>query len=111
MLWFDRDKANRFERNRNEFLGPPERLLRLCRLFRGARLGGCLLSLAMPVHQLFDARLEAPRAVRQEAQFGDVAHAHPLLEFIADVALGGFQAGHGLFLAFTMSWTALSMAT
>src|SRR5271157_4918984 len=67
-------------------------------VFRGRLQRGCLLSLAMPVHQLIDARLKAARAVGKKAEFGHVAHAHPLLEFIANVALGGLQASHRLFL-------------
>ena len=59
-----------------------------------------LLPLAMPVHQLIDARLKAARAVGKEAEFGHVAHPHPFLELIADVALGGFQASHCLFFGF-----------
>jgi hypothetical protein len=81
------------------------------RLPTGRQLRLRLLPLALPVHQLFNARLEAPRAVGQEAEFRHVAHPHPLLQFIADVALGGLQAGHGLFFGLGNVLTALSTAT
>ena len=56
------------------------------------------MPLAGSVHQLDNARLEAPGPVRKEGELRDVAHTHPLLELVADVAFGGLQAGDGCLL-------------
>ena len=56
-----------------------------------------LLALAGAVHQFVDAGLEAAGAVGKEGQVGDVAHAHALFDLEADVALGGFKPGDGVF--------------
>jgi len=45
-----------------------------------------------------NARLETTRPIGEESQFRNVAHTHPLLQFVADVSLGGFKAGDGLLL-------------
>src|ERR1035437_11158626 len=82
----------------------PAEMIHACLLHRGVLLRWRvrrrlrLLPLALPTHQLLDPRLEPARAVGEEAEFRYVAHAHPLLQFKADEALGRLQAGYGLFL-------------
>jgi len=72
-------------------------------LFRRRLLGGrSLLPLSGAIHQLDDARLESAGAIGEKGEVRHVADAHPLLQLIADVALGSLQA---------MSGTALSTAT
>src|SRR5580658_744079 len=51
------------------------------------------LAFARTIHELLDASLEAAGAVGDEAELRNVADAHALLQFKANVALGGFEAG------------------
>jgi hypothetical protein len=71
-----------------------------------ASLCGCLLflrrALTFPgtAHEFFDARLQAAGAIGEKDQVGNMADAEAFLQFEADVAFGGFQAGEGILLGF-----------